>query len=141
MGLAVIKSRPDSEQVTDALGHIMRQAGVIPKYLIVDYPFSPVRSQGRKRCGANAQEHVMLTTQARQVADAAMFIYTKQHRITLQNGHLNKCVFVAPEPAEFLVRSTLDEIANQARPASPSCLTYTVRIGYEAALHLGAVRQ
>ena len=71
----------------------------------------------------------MLTNEARQVADAAMFIYTKQHRITLQNGHLGKCACVAPEPGEFLVGSTLDEIANQASPAGPSCLTYTLRIG------------
>ena len=83
----------------------------------------------------------MLTNEARQVADAAMFIYTKQHRITLQNGHLGKCACVAPEPEEFLVGSTHDEIANQASPAGPSCLTYTLRIGWDVVLHLGAVRQ
>ena len=33
--------------------------------------------------GANEQEHVLLKYEARQVADAVMFIYTKQHRITL----------------------------------------------------------
>ena len=38
MGFAVFKRRPDSEEVTDALSQIARQAGVKPepKYLIVD---------------------------------------------------------------------------------------------------------
>ncbi len=36
MGLAVFKSRADSEPVTDALGHITRQVGATPEHLIVD---------------------------------------------------------------------------------------------------------
>ena len=83
----------------------------------------------------------MLSDKARAVAEQAKQIYEEQLRERLEASDHGRFVCIEPESGDFFLGDTFDDDVNQAIDAHPDCLTYTLRIGHAAALHIGVVNQ
>jgi hypothetical protein len=62
-------------------------------------------------------------------------------RDELERTAFGKYVSIEPESGDFFVGATFDDAVNLALDAYPDRMTYTLRIGHRAALHLGALKQ
>jgi hypothetical protein len=81
----------------------------------------------------------MPTKPAEQVAAKAKAIYAEKLRAQLEQSNRGDFVCIEPESGEFFLGGTLDAAVNKAIDAYPDRLTYTLRVGHVAALHLGAL--
>lgn len=81
----------------------------------------------------------MLSPKSQQVAAKAKFLYHEKLRDKLEQSNPGEYVSIEPESGEYFLGATLDEAVNKALDAFPNRLTYTLRIGHIAALHLGAI--
>jgi hypothetical protein len=83
----------------------------------------------------------MLDGESRQVADKAKRLYVEKYRRSLERSHTGEFVCIEPESGDFFLGRTLDDAVNQAIDKYPNRLTHTIRVGHDAALHLGAMVQ
>jgi len=83
----------------------------------------------------------MLSEKARKVAKKARDLYDDELREPLERDHHGNYVCIEPESGDYFVGATFDDAVNQAIDVHPDCLTHTLRIGFSAALHLGAAYQ
>ena len=83
----------------------------------------------------------MLSDKAKQVAAKAREQYDRTLRESLEREHHGKYVCIEPESGNHFLGGTFDEAVNQAIDVYPDRLTHTLRIGFAAALHLGAAYQ
>ena len=74
------------------------------------------------------------------VAAQAKAIYKENLRNELEQKHRGQYVCISPESGDYFLGATFDDAINSAIDAHPECLTHTLRIGHEAALHLGVLR-
>jgi hypothetical protein len=81
----------------------------------------------------------MISEESKAVAAQAREIYESQLRDELERKHRGRYVCVEPESGRHFLGDTFDEAVNAAADALPGRLTYTLRIGYFAALHLGVL--
>jgi hypothetical protein len=80
----------------------------------------------------------MVSAETKVVIERAKRIYTEQLEAVLEPQHRSRFVAIEPESGEYFLADTFDEAVHAARAKYPSRLSYTVRIGYRAAFHLGA---
>ena len=62
-------------------------------------------------------------------------------RNTLEAEHRDRFVAIEPESGDYFLADSLDAAVRAARSAHPSRLTHTIRIGHEAAFHIGLMEQ
>ena len=79
----------------------------------------------------------MVSAETRSVIDRAKRIYTERLQATLEADHRGRFVAIEPESGEHFLADTLDDAVRAARARHPDRLSYTVRVGHPAALHLG----
>jgi len=79
----------------------------------------------------------MLSNKARLVAERAKQVYEERLRERLESSDHGRFVCIEPESGDFFLGDTIDEAVNQAIDAYPDRLTHTLRIGHEAAIHIG----
>ena len=79
----------------------------------------------------------MLSNEAQLVAERAKQTYEERLRERLESSDHGRFVCIEPESSDFFLGDTIDEAVNQAIDAYPDRLTHTLRIGHEAALHIG----
>lgn len=72
------------------------------------------------------------------IADAAKRIYESELRYTLEAGHRDEYVAIEPESKTHFLGKTFLQAAMAAKSAFPDRKSFVVRIGHEAAFHLGA---
>jgi hypothetical protein len=82
---------------------------------------------------------LMLTGESKRVADQAKRLYQEQFQQTLETSHWGAFVCIEPQSGEYFLGETFDDAVNQAIDAHPDRLTHTLRVGHDAALHLGAM--
>jgi hypothetical protein len=78
----------------------------------------------------------MLSERAQQVAVKAKRIYDEKYRAELEERHRGEFVCIEPESQDYFLGATFDDAINKAIDAHPDRLTYTLRVGHAAALHL-----
>lgn len=83
----------------------------------------------------------MVSDESKAVADKARQIYESQFRQKLEQKHEGRYLCIEPSSGRYFLGDTLDEAVNAAIDAFPNRLTYTLRIGHSAALHLGVLIQ
>jgi hypothetical protein len=83
----------------------------------------------------------VLSEESKAVAASARRLYESQLREELEPQHSGKYACIEPVSATYFLGDTFDEAVNAAIDAYPQRLTYTLRIGHPAALHLGALVQ
>jgi hypothetical protein len=72
------------------------------------------------------------------IADAAKHVYESELRETLESRHIDDFVAIEPESRSFFVGKTFLEAALAAKNAFPNRKSFVLRIGHEAAFHIGA---
>ncbi|HUQ68710.1 MAG TPA: hypothetical protein VM165_04260 [Planctomycetaceae bacterium] len=83
----------------------------------------------------------MNSDQAQQVAHKAKALYQERYRAMLEETNPGAFVCIEPESGDYFLGATLDDAVNQAIDVYPDHLTYTLRVGRAAALHLGVFIQ
>jgi hypothetical protein len=83
----------------------------------------------------------MISDELRRAAVQAKSIYEKKLRGELEGEHRGEYVCIEPESGDYFLGATFDEAVNKAIDVYPDRMTHTLRVGHEAALHLGVFRQ
>lgn len=72
------------------------------------------------------------------VAEKAKTIYEQRLRAELESSHPDQFVAIEPDSGDFFVGSTYSESVMAARAAHPDRIAFVIRVGHEAAIHIGA---
>ena len=83
----------------------------------------------------------MLSEKLKRVALKAKQLYEEKYRSVLEENNRGAFVCIEPESGELFLGGTFDDAVNKAIDAYPDRMTHTLRVGHEAALHLGAMIQ
>ena len=81
----------------------------------------------------------MVTKHSMAVAEKAKRIYEERLRAELELKYRDKFVAIEPDSGDFFVGSTYGESVMAARNAHPNRISFVMRVGHEAAIHLGAM--
>lgn len=73
------------------------------------------------------------------VAKKAKIIYEERLRADLEPKHRDKFVAIEPDSEDFFIGSTYSESVMAAREAHPDRISFVIRVGHDAAIHLGAM--
>lgn len=72
------------------------------------------------------------------IAKQATDIYESDYRERLEAEHFGEFVAIEPESRQSFVAPTFVEAALAAKAAFPERKSFVIRIGHEAAVHIGA---
>ena len=81
----------------------------------------------------------MVSEHSMAVAEKAKNLYEKRLRADLESNHRDKFVAIEPDSEEFFIGSTYSESVMAARKAHPDRIAFVIRVGHDAAIHLGAM--
>ena len=82
----------------------------------------------------------MISDETRSVIERSKRIY-EQHKQTLEAQHRGRFVAIEPESGDYFLSDTFDDAVNAARSKYPTRLSHTIRIGHEAAFHIGLMER
>lgn len=74
-----------------------------------------------------------------EVSERAKLLYADQLQDELETNHLDKYVAIEPDSGDFFLGASYGESVLAARTAHPDRISFVIRVGHEAALHLGAM--
>lgn len=74
-----------------------------------------------------------------EIVGQAKEFYEAELRESLEADHRDEFVTIEPVSRTFYLGSTFSEAVQKAKRACPGLMSYTLRIGHRAALHLGRV--
>lgn len=83
----------------------------------------------------------MLSENLKRVALKAKQLYQEKLRSELEESNRGDFVCIEPESGAYFLGRTFDDAVNGAIDAFPDRMTHTLRVGHEAALHLGVLKQ
>lgn len=72
------------------------------------------------------------------IAKQAINVYESDYRERLEAEHFGEFVAIEPESRESFVARTFIEAAMLAKAAHPTKKSFVIRIGHDAAVHIGA---
>ena len=72
------------------------------------------------------------------VAEQAKAVYQEEFQKRLVVDNFGDFVAIEPESREAFVRTSFIDAALAAKKAHPTKTSFVIRIGYEAAVHIGA---
>ena len=81
----------------------------------------------------------MISAESQAVAEKARQLYETRFRDQLEEQYQGKYLSIEPESGRYFLGNTFDQAVNAATEEFPDRLTYTLRIGHSAALHLGVL--
>jgi hypothetical protein len=73
------------------------------------------------------------------VAEKAKRIYSRQLRTDLEANHLNRFVAIEPESGDYFIADSFSQAVADARNMYPSRISFVIRVGHDAALHMGGI--
>lgn len=82
----------------------------------------------------------MISDETRSVIEQSKQIY-EQHKERLEAEHRDRYVAIEPESGDCFLADTFDNAVQAARAKYPSRLSHTIRIGHEAAFHIGLMER
>ncbi len=74
-----------------------------------------------------------------EIEKRATEFYEHDLRATLEATHPNAFVAIEPVSRTYYIGNTLSEVGRQARLAHPDRLSFAVRVGHAAAIHIGGI--
>jgi hypothetical protein len=80
---------------------------------------------------------IMSSQDLEELARNAKRIYEQRLRAELEDAHRNEFVAVEPISGDYFLGQSLSDAIGAAREAHPDRLVHTLRIGHQAAVHLG----
>ncbi len=81
----------------------------------------------------------MVSAETKSVIERAKHLYAKRLQQDLEANHGNRFVAIEPDSGEFFLGDTFDQAVKSARQKFPSRLSHTIRIGHQAAFHIGVM--
>lgn len=81
----------------------------------------------------------MISEHSQSVANRAKAIYAEKLQSQLELEHPNQFVAIEPESEEYFVAESFSKAVAAARTAHRDRISFVIRIGHEAALHIGGV--
>lgn len=81
----------------------------------------------------------MISERTRDVIDRGEVIYRDKLQAALEGSHPNKFLAIEPDSGDYFIGDTFSEAIQAARKAYPDRLSYAMRIGHPAAVHLGVM--
>jgi len=81
----------------------------------------------------------MISKHTRSVAEKAKALYADQWQTELEKEHHGKFVAIEPESGCYYLGDTYGEAVMAARESHPHQISFVLRIGHEAAIHIGAM--
>jgi hypothetical protein len=81
----------------------------------------------------------MISNHTTHVAELAKAIYGRRLQAELEAAHPNAYVAIEPESGEHFLADSFGRAVAAARAAHPDRISFVIRIGHAAALHLGGL--
>ncbi len=81
----------------------------------------------------------MVSEHTRSVAKRAKVLYEDRLRSKLEQEQHGKYVAIEPESGDFFLGETYGKAVMNARESHPDRISFVIRIGHEAAIHIGAM--
>lgn len=81
----------------------------------------------------------MVSEHTRSVADRAKVIYEDQLRLKLEKEEHGNFVAIEPESDDFFLGDSYSESVMAARKFHPARISFVIRVGYVAAIHIGVM--
>lgn len=82
----------------------------------------------------------MVSEETKSVISRAKQLYLEKLQAELEAQHCNQFVAIEPDSGDYFVGDTFDEAVKQATEKYPTRISHTIRIGHEAAFHIGVMR-
>jgi hypothetical protein len=73
------------------------------------------------------------------LADRSKALYASKLQTDLEKRFPDKFVAVEPDSGDWFVADSFSESVRQARLAHPNRVSFVIRIGHKAALHIGVL--
>ncbi|MDZ4689566.1 MAG: hypothetical protein SH850_31200 [Planctomycetaceae bacterium] len=81
----------------------------------------------------------MISAQTKSVAERAKIIYCEQLQQGLETQHPGQFVAIEPTSGRHFLAESFGEAVAAARAAYPDRIAFVIRVGHEAAIHLGGL--
>lgn len=81
----------------------------------------------------------MISEHSENIAAQAKQIYATRLQAELEANHPNRFVAIEPESGQYFLADTFSQAVADARTAYPERISFVIRIGHSAALHIGGV--
>jgi hypothetical protein len=79
-----------------------------------------------------------MISESNAIAEKAKSIYEARMRLELESKHRDRFVAIEPRSGDYYLGNTFIEAALAAKQAHPEGQSFVIRIGHEAAFHIGA---
>ena len=79
----------------------------------------------------------MLSAESQSVVDRAKRLYAERLQGALEAEHRDRYVAIEPESGDHFLADTFDAAVEASWTRHPGRLSYTLRVGHPAALHIG----
>ena len=118
------------------VGRVPGNGHPYPISSIVRYGFAARTLIVQLTQGGNPQGELKMS-----VAESAKKVYDEDLRSRLEQDHKDDFVAIEPLSRRFFLGKTFLEVALAAKKAFPDKKSFVIRIGHEAAFHIGAFSQ
>ncbi len=82
----------------------------------------------------------MISDETKSVIARAKQLY-EHYRDALEAEHRDRFLAIEPESGDYFLADSFDAAVRAARREHPSRLSHTIRIGHEAAFHIGLMER
>ena len=79
----------------------------------------------------------MVSDETKAVIQKSKAIYEQRLREELEQSAHGQFVSIEPESGDHFIADSFDEAVKMARSKHPTKLSHTIRVGHDAAFHLG----
>lgn len=83
----------------------------------------------------------MVSAASQSIIDRSQKLYDEQLKQSLEANHLDRFVSIEPDSGDYFLADTLDQAVQNARQEHPNKISYTIKIGHLAPIHIGVVQQ
>ncbi|XZE22264.1 hypothetical protein SH449x_002183 [Pirellulaceae bacterium SH449] len=81
----------------------------------------------------------MISEKTKNLADRAKAIFQSTLREKLESEHWGKFVAIEPDSKDYFVADSFGDAVRASRDCHPDRIAYVIRVGYQAAIHIGAL--
>ena len=79
----------------------------------------------------------MVSPQTLSIAERAKSLFDHQLRAELESKHTDRFVAIEPDSGDYFLGSTFSESVMAAHASYPERISFVIRVGHEAAIHMG----
>ena len=85
------------------------------------------------------ERQAMISEETKSLTNRAKAVYQSQFREKLEAEHWGKYVAIEPDSKDYFVADSFGDAIRASRSSHPTRIAYVIRVGYEAAIHIGAM--